>query len=98
MRDDGTLELKQTGLIKQRILHSLNLHSDDVTTRLEPAGKEPLGKDEKGLPQQESWSYPSLIGMLLYLSRNSRPEITFAINQCARFNHCPRLKHELAVK
>jgi Reverse transcriptase (RNA-dependent DNA polymerase). len=96
-RDDGTLELKQTGLI-QRILRALNLHSDDVTTRLEPASKEPLGKDENGPPRQESWSYPSLIGMLLYLSGNSRPELTFAVNQCARFNHCPRLRHEQAVK
>jgi hypothetical protein len=36
--------------------------------------------------------------MMLYLASNSRPEIAFAVHQCARFNHCPRLCHEVAVK
>ncbi len=94
---DGSIELVQLGLI-DRILTALNLSDDDVTTRLEPAGKEPLGKDEDGPSRKESWSYPSLVGMLLYLSGNSRPDIAFAVNQAARFNHCPRLIHETAIK
>ena len=28
----------------------------------------------------ESWSYPSIIGMLLYLSCNSQPNIAFAVS------------------
>ena len=96
-KDDGTIELVQKGLI-DRILKALSLGDEDVTTRLEPAAKEPLGKDEEGPPRKESWSYPSLIGMMLYLASNSRPDIAFAVHQCARFNHCPRLCHEVAVK
>jgi hypothetical protein len=95
--DDGTIELIQIGLI-DRVLKALGLDDDDVTTRLEPAAKETLGKDEEGPPRKESWSYPSLIGMMLYLASNSRPDIAFAVHQCARFNHCPRLCHEVAVK
>ena len=94
---DGSIELVQIGLI-DRILRAVNLNDDDVTTRLEPAGREPLGKDENGPARKESWSYPSLVGMLLYLSGNSRPDIAFAVNQAARFNHCPRLIHETAIK
>ena len=94
---DGTRELVQTGLI-DRILKALSLDNDQVTTRLEPAGRKPLGKDEEGPPRKETWSYPSLIGMMLYLASNSRPDIAFAVHQCARFNHCPRLCHEVAVK
>lgn len=94
---DGSIELLQTGLI-DRIIKAVNLNHDDVTIRLEPAAKEPLGKDENGPPRREDWSYPSLVGMLLYLSSNSRPDIAFAVNQAARFNHCPRLCHETAIK
>ena len=36
--------------------------------------------------------------MLLYLSSNSCPDITFAVNQAARFTNCARLLHEKAVK
>ena len=96
-KDDGTIELVQKGLI-DRILKALSLGDEDVTTRLEPAAKEPLGKDEEGPPRKESWSYPSLIGMMLYLASNSRPDLAFGVHQCARFNHCPRLCHEVAVK
>jgi hypothetical protein len=36
--------------------------------------------------------------MLMYLSSNSRPDIQFAVHQCARFTHSPRKIHEEAVK
>ena len=94
---DGALELLQTGLI-DRILAALSLDDAITNTRCEPASTTALGKDENGPPRKEFWSYPSVIGMMLYLASNSRPDIAFAVNQCARFNHCPKLIHEKAVK
>ena len=46
----------------------------------------------------EEWSYPSVVGMLLYLSTNTRPDITMAVSQVARFNHSPKKSHATAVK
>jgi hypothetical protein len=46
----------------------------------------------------ESWNYASVVGMLMYLAANSRPEIAFAVHQCARFTHSPKQSHAKAVK
>ncbi|GFH50765.1 hypothetical protein CTEN210_07241 [Chaetoceros tenuissimus] len=46
----------------------------------------------------EPWSYPSVVGMLLYLSNNTRPDITVAVSQVARFTHSPKQSHSSAVK
>jgi len=92
---DGTIELKQTGLI-DRILKVMGL--TDSKPNATPAEKTPLGKDEHGDQCQETWSYASVVGMMMYLSSNSRPDIAFAVHQAARFTHCPRRSHEQALK
>eukprot|EP00957_Ditylum_brightwellii_P098930 7536491-Ditylum_brightwellii.AAC.1 len=35
--------------------------------------------------------------MMIYLASNSRPEITFAVCQCARFTHGTKHSHEKAI-
>jgi hypothetical protein len=40
----------------------------------------------------------SVIGQLNYLAQNSRPDISFAVHQCARFSKEPMALHEKAVK
>ena len=47
---------------------------------------------------RKKWSYPSIIGMLLYLSTNTRPDIIFAVSQEARFTHDPKQSHATVVK
>ena len=63
-----------------------------------PAATTPLGLDVDGDPFSENWEYPVVIGMLLYLAQNSRPDIAFAVHQCARFTHSPKHSHAVAVK
>ena len=36
--------------------------------------------------------------MLMYLVSNSRPDISFAVHQCAWFTHAPQHSHAIAVK
>ena len=92
---DGSIELLQTGLI-DRIIKSLGL--EDANPKYTPAEVGLLGKDQDGPPRKESWNYRSAVGMLLYLQSNTRPDITFAVSQVARFANDPKLKHETAVK
>ena len=76
----------------------MGLNNDNAKIRAEPASSIPLNKDENGSPRKEDWNYASVVGMLLYLSSNSRPDITFAVHQAARFTHCPKASHEIALK
>ena len=62
------------------------------------ASSAPLGTDGSGKMMAESWNYASVIGMLMYLASNSRPDIQFAVHQCARFTHAPKQSHANAVK
>jgi hypothetical protein len=94
-RDDGTIELTQTGLI-DRIILALGL--EGATPRSTPADCGALASDKDGEPCNADFNYPSVVGMLMYLCANTRPNLTFAVHQCARFSHRPRRSHELALK
>ena len=82
--DDGSVNLTQAGLT-QKVIQALGI--EDVNPKLTPAPKEALGRDLKGIPFNEEFNYASVVGMLMYLCNNTRPEIAFAVNQCARYTH-----------
>jgi hypothetical protein len=46
----------------------------------------------------ETWNYRSIIGMLLYLTTNTRPDCALAVSQAAQFSHNPKVLHATAVK
>ena len=91
----GDIEMTQTGLI-DRIIATLGL--ENATNKQTPAEVLPLGKDTEGEKAEGLFNYASVVGMLLYLQGNTRPDISFAVNQCARFSANPRKKHECALK
>jgi len=94
-KKDGRITLTQLGLT-DRIIRALNL--GDSHGKETPAEFGTLPKDLDGEPMNGTFSYPSVIGMLLYLSGHSRPDIAFAVSQCARFTHSPTRLHEEALK
>jgi hypothetical protein len=83
---DGSVKLTQSGLAK-RVIDALNV--THMLRKFPPATATPLVKDEDGEPPNAAYSYASVIGMLLYLQGHSRPDITYAVSQCARFVHSP---------
>ena len=87
--------LTQPGLIEKVLLSSGMQDSRRADT---PACVGSLGTDIDGEPFNEEWEYASIVGMLMYLAGNSRPDIAFAVNQAARFTHSPKQSHAVAVK
>ena len=81
--DTNTITLSQTSLT-ERIIQAMGLESSN--TKSTPAPNEPLALASDSEPFAEDFNYASVVGMLLYLCNNSRPDIAFATNQCAR--HC----------
>lgn len=93
---DGTRHMTQKGLIK-KVIQTTTL--EDCKPNWNPTSAASLGSDPDGEPyDQTGWNYASVIGMLLYLSNNTRPDITFAVSQCARFTANPKKSHATAVK
>jgi len=91
---NGIVTFKQQGLI-QKILKYCGM--EDCNSKWTPAATTPLGTDANGARFNANWDYTTAIGMLLYLSSNSRPDIQYAVHQCARFTHAPRLSHQTAL-
>ena len=89
--------LRQPYLI-QRILDFLNVAPESYNKRDVPVIGPLLGRDESGPDRKHEWHYRSAIGMLGYLQTSTRPDISMAVHQCARFNACPKLCHEKAIK
>ena len=94
------IHLSQPFLI-QRIIAAIGLTPTDTrTTRhTTPADtRAQLHADHDGPDRKQEWSYRSIIGMLTYLTGTTRPDIAYAVHQCARFSSKPKHLHETATK
>lgn len=91
----AAITMTQPGLIK-KIINATGMM--DCNPNWTPATNMALSTDPEGEPMQENWSYPSIVGMMLYLSTNTRPDIAYAVSQVARFGHSPKKSHAIAVK
>ena len=97
-RDDGTIHLTQPRLIDQ-ILKEMRLHSDNVKVRQTPAA---VSKILKRMSDSEDFdkhfNYRSIIGKLNFLEKSTRPDISHAVHQAARFSANPKQEHGKAVE
>ena len=96
--NDGVFQFCQTGLI-HKVLEATGMeHSYVLPTHINVEA--PLGTDVNVYEAKRDWpnSYASVIGMMLYLASNTRPDISFAVHQCERFTHNTKVSHETAVK
>ena len=92
---NNTITMTQPGLIKEVVeATGMTLCSPNKTSTSQTS----LGSDAAGPPIKGNWKYSSVVGMLLYLSMNTRPDIAFAVSQVAQFTSNPKQSHASAVK
>jgi hypothetical protein len=89
-----TINISQPGLI-EFVLQNPHLLTSSKTKDALSLGI--LYPDKDGIPRQDAWNYCSVIGISNYIVQNTRPDISFAVHQCARYSTNPSSLHELAV-
>jgi Reverse transcriptase (RNA-dependent DNA polymerase) len=96
-KDNGQILLTQPKLIDS-IIADLGLNNESTVKRT-PAISSKILQAHLDSPEfNESWHYRSVIGKLNYLEKSTRPDIAYAVHQCARFSSNPRYEHGKAIK
>jgi Reverse transcriptase (RNA-dependent DNA polymerase) len=98
-KDDrsGTISLTQSHLINS-IVSELGLQSNSTPWDTPVLSSRILQKHEGSDQHNEQWNYSGVIGKLNYLEKSTRPDIAYAVHQCARFAAEPKVEHTSAVR
>ena len=94
-KEDGMTELKQPSSIS-KLLTLLKLSHNSKHSHT-PAVKNENKQSNSG-QKDFNWSYASAVGLLLWISGNARPDISFAVSSMARHMANPRPEHFRAVQ
>ena len=96
--DNGGFQFCQTELIR-KVLEATGMDDCNGLPTLTKV-EAPLGTDVNVFEAKRDWpnSYASVIGMMLYLASNKRPDISFVVHHCAQFTYNTKVSHETAVK
>lgn len=95
--ENGGLNFTQSHLINS-ILQDLDM-KDNTKSKPTPSTKHSMIREdpERKPFDEEKWKYRSVIGKLNYLEKTSRPDLAYAVHQCARFMSNPKESHARAV-
>lgn len=96
-RPDGTIHMTQPHLIDQ-ILADLRMPEGAKTKDTPAATSKILRRHSNSSPFDGSFNYRSVVGKLNYLEKGSRPDIAYAVHQCARFSADPKQEHGDAIR
>jgi hypothetical protein len=96
-RNDGTMELTQPQIIAS-ILEDLNFQANTRIADTPALVGEVLQRDEDGPSAAHDVPYSKIVGKLNFLEKSTRPDISFAVHQCARFSANPKQSHVAALR
>ena len=80
------------------ILNDLGLKHAKDEKETPAASSRILTRNDNGVDHDKSFHYRSVIGKLNYLEKATRPDISFATHQCARFVADPKKTHARIVR
>ena len=83
-QNDGSIIMSQPQLIDQ-IIQDVKLMTNSHLPSTPAAASKLLQRDQKAKPFNCRFHYRPVIGKLNYLDKGTRPDITYATHQCARF-------------
>lgn len=78
----GIISLTQPQLIES-ILRDINFSKNTKSKTIPAVSTHLLQQDSEGDTFNEHWDYRSLIGKVNFLEKSTRPNIAFAVHQCA---------------
>ena len=92
----GEVWIGQPAYAKNIVQHFGMEHAKAVATPVDPSVKLEKAKEDSEIFDQGR--YQSAVGSLLYLSIGTRPDITYAVSNLARYCARPTKEHWLAIK
>ena len=93
----GSIHLTQPHLIN-KIIQSAGFERREIRPVATPAAEVLKKYADSKSDTVKDFHYRSVIGQLNYLANTTRPDIAFAVHQCARFSNDPKDPHVKAVK
>ena len=95
--DNGKIKLSQPHIIDQ-IIEDTKIPINGETKPTPAPSTKILVPDIEGKEFDNRFNYRSVIGKLNFLEKSTRPDIAYAVHQCARFTSNPRESHGKAVE
>ena len=94
---NGCIKLSQPHMI-QSVLNDLKFNERTGTKKTPASPAVKLNRDTHGESMKDEWSYRAIIGKMNFIEKSTRPDIAYAVHQCARFSSDPKESHATAVK
>ena len=94
---NGTIKLSQPQMINS-ILKDLGFNIRTKTKPTPAPSNLRLDRDIDGVEMADEFHYRRVIGKMNFLEKSTRPDIAYAVHQCARFCNDPKDSHGKAVK
>ena len=93
---NGNIKMWQPHLIEQ-IVKEVGINPREKMKVTPAMSTKILGRYKEAPPAKPPFNYRRIIGKLNYLEKSTRPDVAYAVHQCARFCSDPKEEHVKAV-